>query len=43
MMDTLEQARQALGRHDAAGARRILDAAIAQNGGGAQSPAPPSR
>jgi len=33
MMDTLEQARQALGRHDVAGARRILDqASFAQNG-----------
>jgi len=33
MMDTLEQARQALGRHDVAGARQILDqASFAQNG-----------
>jgi hypothetical protein len=32
MMDTLEQARQALGRHDTAGARRILDQAVAENG-----------
>lgn len=34
MMDTLEQARQALGRHDVAGARRILDQSVAENGGG---------
>jgi hypothetical protein len=32
MMDTLEQARQALGRHDTASARRILDQAVAENG-----------
>jgi len=33
MMDTLEQARQALGRHDVAEARRILDqSSVAENG-----------
>ncbi len=32
MMDTLEQARQALGRHDIAGARRILDQSVAESG-----------